>query len=45
MKNISIFTSAEMLFIDEAGFVISFSNGGQREHLEPLNNEKFGNFK
>ena len=28
----------EMLFIDEAGFVSSFSNGGEREHLEPLDN-------
>ena len=37
MENISIFTSKEMLFLDKAGFVISwFSNGG--EHLEPLNN-------
>ena len=38
MENISIFTSEEMLFIDVAGFVSSFPNGGQKEHLEPLNN-------
>ena len=35
MENISLFTSEEMLFIDEAGFVSNLSNGG--EHLEPLN--------
>ena len=35
-ENISIFTSEEMLVIDEAGFVSSFSN--ERERLEPLNN-------
>ena len=38
MGKISIFISEEMLFIDEDGFVSSFSNGGQREHLEPINN-------
>ena len=38
MEKMSIFTSEEMLLIDEDGFVSSFSNGGQREHLEPLNN-------
>ena len=36
MENISIFTFKEMLFLDKAGFVSSFSNEG--EHLEPLNN-------
>ena len=29
MEKISIFTSEEILFIDEDGFVSSFSNGGQ----------------
>ena len=38
LENISIFTPEEMLFIDEAGFVSGFSNGGQREYLEPLSN-------
>ena len=33
MENISMFTSEEMLFIDEDGFVSSLSNGGQREHI------------
>ena len=37
-ENISIFTSEEMLFIDKAGFVSSFSNRAQKKHLEPLNN-------
>ena len=33
MENIPVFTSEEMLFIDQVRFVSSFSNGG--EHLEP----------